>query len=54
MAYITVAIVMTLSVLEGHSSIASLFKCDFWFLWHVAWSLCIYRGSCHSWKMRWL
>ena len=28
MAYIMAAIVMTLSVLEDHSPIASLFKCD--------------------------
>jgi len=28
MAYLIAAIVMTLSVLEGHSSNASLFKCD--------------------------
>jgi len=28
MAYLIAAIVMTLSVLEGHSPISSLFKCD--------------------------
>jgi len=28
MAYLVAAIVMTLSILEGHSHIASLFKCN--------------------------
>jgi len=37
---------MTLSVLEGHSPIASHFKCDIWYLWRVARSLCICRASC--------
>jgi len=36
---------MTLSVLEGHSPIASFFKCDISYLWHVARSLCICRAS---------
>jgi len=39
---------MTLSVLEGHSPIASLFKCDILYLWHVARFLCICRVSCAS------
>jgi len=29
---------MTLSILEGHSPIASLFKCDISYWWYVAWS----------------
>ena len=33
--------VMTLSVVEGHSAIASFFKCDFSYLWQVARCLCI-------------
>ena len=33
-------IVMTLSVIEGHSPIASLFRCDISYLWRVARSLC--------------
>jgi len=45
MAYLIAAIVMTLSVLEGHSTIAELFKCDISYLWHVARSLCICRAS---------
>ena len=36
---------MTLSVLEGHSPIASLFKCNISFLWCVARSLCICGAS---------
>jgi len=36
---------MTLSVLEDHSPIASLFKCDILYLWHVVRSRCIYRAS---------
>jgi len=43
MAYVIAAIVMTLSVLEGHSLIASLFKCDISHLWCVARSVCICR-----------
>jgi len=35
-AYLIVAVVMTLSVLEGHSPLASLFKCNILYLWHVA------------------
>jgi len=31
-------ILMILSVLEGHSPIASLFKNDISYLWHVVWS----------------
>jgi len=46
MAYLIAAIVMTLSVLEGHSPIASLFKCNISYLWHLTWSLCICRASC--------
>jgi len=45
-AYQIAAIVMTLSVLEGHSPIASLLKCDISYLWRVARSLCICRASC--------
>jgi len=41
-----IAIVMTLSVLEGHSHIASLFKWDISYLWSVIWPLCICRASC--------
>jgi len=33
------ATVMTLSVLEGLSLIANLFKCDISYLWRVTWSL---------------
>jgi len=33
MAYLIATIVMTLSFLESHSSIASLFKCDISYLW---------------------
>jgi len=43
MAYLIAAIVMTLSVLEGYSPNASLFKCDISYLWHTARSLCICR-----------
>jgi len=39
---------MTLSVLEVHSPIASILKCDISYLWRVARSLCICRASCHS------
>jgi len=46
MAYLIAAVVMTLSVLEDHSSIASLLKYNFSYLWHIAWSLCICRASC--------
>jgi len=49
MAYLMAAIVMTLSVLEGHSLIASLFKYEFWYLWHVESSLCICIASCSDW-----
>jgi len=41
MAYLIAAIVMILSVLEGHSTIASLFKCNVSYLWCVTQSLCI-------------
>jgi len=37
---------MTLSVLEGHSPMASLFKCDIFYLQCVARSLCTCRASC--------
>jgi len=40
------AIVMTVSVLESHSPIASLLKCDILYLWCIARSLCICRASC--------
>jgi len=40
MAYLIAAIVMTWSVLEGHSPIASLFKCSIVYLLRVMWSLC--------------
>jgi len=46
MAYLIAAMVMTLSVLEGYTPIASLFKCNSSYLWCVAWFLCICRGSC--------
>ena len=39
MADLTAAIIMTLSILEGHSSIASLFKCDILYLWCIMRSL---------------
>ena len=45
-AYLVAAIVMTLSVLEGHFSIASLSKHNILYLWHVARFLCICRASC--------
>jgi len=48
MAYLIAAIVMTLSVLEGHSTIASIFSCDILHLWCVMRSLCICKGSCLS------
>ena len=38
---------MTLSVLEGHSPIASFFKYDILYLWHVARSLCMRRAFLH-------
>jgi len=38
---------MILSVLEGHSPMASLFKCDISYLWRVVRSLCICRAYCH-------
>jgi len=40
---------MTLSVLGGHSPIASLFSCNLSYLWHVVWSLCIFKASCKFW-----
>jgi len=48
MAYLTAAVVMTLSVLEGNFLIASLFKYNISYLWHVAWSLCVCRASCSN------
>jgi len=45
MVYLLAATVMILSVLEGHSPIASLFKCDISYLCHVTRSLCICRAS---------
>jgi len=39
---------MTLSVIEGHSSTASLFKCDISYLWCIVRSLRIHRASCFS------
>jgi len=47
-AYLIAAIVITLSVLEGHSSIPSLLKCDISKMWRVARSLCICRASSSS------
>jgi len=51
MAYLIAGTVMTLSVAEpeGHSAIASLFKCDILYLWLVAWSLC--RTSCVAYAL---
>jgi len=46
MAYLTAATVMIMSVLEGHSPIASLYKCIISYLWHTVQSICIYRASC--------
>jgi len=37
---------MTFSVLEDHSPIASLYKCDISYLWRVLPSLCICKASC--------
>ena len=48
MAYLLAAIVMTMSVVEGHSPIASLFKCDISYLQCVTGSLCIRRTSCDN------
>jgi len=42
---------MNLGVLEGHFSIASLFKCHISYLWRVARSLCICRASCSLSKL---
>jgi len=39
---------MTLHVIEGHSPVASLFKCDILYLWRIMWSLCICRASCYN------
>jgi len=36
---------MTLSVLQDHSPIASLFKCDISYLWRVARSLCSTKSN---------
>jgi len=41
MVCLVAAILMILSVLEGYSPIASLFKCDILYLWCIARSLCI-------------
>jgi len=46
MANLMAAIVMTMSVLKGHSPIACFFKCSILCLLHVAWFLCICRASC--------
>jgi len=43
-AYLMAAIVMILNVIEGHSPIASLFKCDISYVCHVGHSLCICRA----------
>ena len=48
MCVLMLLIVMTFSVLEGHSPIASLFKCNISYFWCVAQSLCICRASCLS------
>jgi len=37
---------MTLSIREGHLPIASLFKSNFSYLWHILLFLCICRASC--------
>jgi len=39
MAYLITAIIMTLSVLEGHCPISSHFKCDVLYLWHVTYAV---------------
>ena len=39
---------MTLSVLEGNSAVANLFKVGISYLWHIAWSLGYYRVSCFN------
>jgi len=38
MANLIAAIVMTLSVLEGHSPVAGIFNRDISYQWHVVWS----------------
>jgi len=45
-AYLIAAIVMTLRVLEGHSYIASVFKCAISYSYCIMQSLCIGRASC--------
>jgi len=50
-AYLTAAILMTLSVLEGDSASASFFKCNTSYLWHVVWSLCICSASCFEYTL---
>jgi len=47
-AYLITAIVMTLSVLQGHSRIVSLLKCDMSYLLCILQSLCICRASYFS------
>jgi len=37
---------MTLSVLEGHSRIECLFKCNILYCWRIARSLCICGAYC--------
>jgi len=49
--HLIAAIAMTLSVLEGHFPIASLFRCDFFYLWHVTRFFCISRASCLMWHI---
>jgi len=45
MAYLKAAIVMISSVLEGHSPVASVYKCNFWYLWRCfVQSLCILQS----------
>jgi len=45
-AYLIAAIVMTLSILEGHAPIANFFKCNISYVLWVMWSPCICRASC--------
>jgi len=47
--YLIAAVLMTLSVLEGHTPIASLFKCNISYFWRVTPSPCICRASCSVW-----
>jgi len=46
MAYLIAAVVMTSSLLEGHSPNCKPFNCDIWYLWCIVWSFCICRAFC--------